>query len=57
MNFKNYFSDLLKIMEQKEFVSFKKIIIFGSPGSGKSSLTYLFENKKFEEQSPSDSCM
>ena len=44
-------------MEQKEFVSFKKIIIFGSPGSGKSSLTYLFENKKFEEQSPSDSCM
>ena len=44
-------------MESNNFVFFKKIIIFGSLGSGKSSLTYMFENKNFKEQSSSDFCM
>jgi adenylate kinase family enzyme len=44
-------------METNNFIFFKKIIIFGAPGSGKSSLTSLFENKIFKEQSPSQFCM
>lgn len=44
-------------MAQNDFKYFKKIVIFGSPGSGKSSLTYLFENKIFQEQSPSQFSM
>ena len=41
-------------MESKEYICFKKIIIFGSGGSGKSCLTSYFENKEFKEESPSD---
>lgn len=44
-------------MEKKEFGFFKKIIIFGSPGSGKSSLTSIFENKIFKEEKPSVICI
>ena len=43
-------------MEPKdEYIFFKKIVIFGSEGSGKSSLTSFFENKSFKEESPSNS--
>ena len=41
-------------MESKEYICFKKIIIFGSEGSGKSCLTSFFENKEFKEESPSN---
>ena len=42
-------------MELNDFVFFKKIMIFGSKGSGKSSLTSIFEKKTFEENdSPSN---
>ena len=37
-----------------EFIFFKKIVIFGAEGSGKSSLTSMFENMNFSEESPSD---
>lgn len=37
-------------MELNDFVFFKKIMIFGAKGSGKSSLTSIFENKTFEEK-------
>jgi GTPase SAR1 family protein len=39
-----------------EFISFKKIIIFGSEGTGKSTLTSRFDNKYFKEENPSNSC-
>lgn len=43
-------------MEPKdEYVFFKKVVIFGSEGSGKSSLTSIFETKSFNEESPSNS--
>ena len=45
---------ILNKMESKEYICFKKIIIFGSGGSGKSCLTSYFENKEFKEESPSD---
>ena len=42
-------------MESKDgFIFFKKIIIFGSESSGKSSLTSMFENKEFKEESHSE---
>jgi len=41
-------------MESKEYICFKKVIIFGSEGSGKSCLTYYFENKTFKEESSSN---
>ena len=42
-------------MEQKdEYIFFKKVVIIGSEGSGKSSLTSMFENKSFKEESPSN---
>lgn len=36
-------------MDSNDFVFFKKIMVFGSEGSGKSSLISIFENKKYEE--------
>lgn len=39
-----------------EFISFKKIVIFGSEGTGKSTLTSRFDNNYFKEENPSDSC-
>lgn len=39
-----------------EFVSYKKIIIFGLQGVGKTSLTSRFENHYFKEEAPSTSC-
>ena len=44
-------------MESNDFVFFKKIVIFGSPGSGKSSLTSIFENKTFKENPSSKFCI
>ena len=42
-------------MEKKdEFIFFKKVVIIGSEGSGKSSLTSMFESKSFKEESPSN---
>lgn len=37
-----------------EYIYFKKIIIFGTEGSGKSSLTSMFEKKEFTEEAHSD---
>ena len=43
-------------MEQKdEYIFFKKVVIIGSEGSGKSSLTSIFENKSFKNEEPSNS--
>jgi GTPase SAR1 family protein len=36
-----------------EFISYKKILIFGSEGVGKTSLTTRFENEYFQEEIPS----
>ena len=38
-----------------EFVSYKKLIIFGAEGSGKTSLTKTFEKGNFTNESHSDS--
>ena len=44
-------------METKiEFVSYKKLIIFGSEGAGKTSLTSRLESGSFKEESPSTDC-
>ena len=40
--------------DQIEFTSFKKLIIFGNEGSGKSALTKRLEKGSFTEVSPSD---
>jgi GTPase SAR1 family protein len=37
-----------------EFVSYKKLVIFGSEGSGKSTLTSSIEKGAFSEQSHTD---
>ena len=37
-----------------EFVSYKKLIIFGSEGSGKTTLTTSIERGIFSEQSHTD---
>lgn len=43
-------------MEEKdEYIFFKKVVIIGSEGSGKSSLTSIFENKSFKNEEPSNS--
>ena len=39
-----------------EYISFKKIVIFGSEGTGKSTLTSRFDNKYYKEEKPSPSC-
>lgn len=38
-----------------EFVSYKKLIIFGTEGSGKTSLTRRFEKGSFTEESHTES--
>lgn len=38
-----------------EFLSFKKIIVFGSESVGKSSLTSRLEQQNFTEEPPSNS--
>jgi GTPase SAR1 family protein len=43
-------------MESDDYEYFKKIVIFGSSGSGKTSLTSFFEDKKFQNAEPSNSC-
>jgi len=35
-----------------EFVSFKKVIIFGAKGTGKSTLSQMIETGKFSDVSP-----
>lgn len=39
----------------QEYKFFKKVVIIGSEGSGKSSLVSIFETKSFKELSPSNS--
>ena len=39
-----------------EFASYKKMIIFGSEGTGKTSLTTRLEIGSFKEESPSTDC-
>jgi GTPase SAR1 family protein len=39
-----------------EFVSYKKVIIFGSEGTGKTSLTSRLESGSFKDESPSTDC-
>ena len=42
-------------MENKaEFVSYKKVIIFGCQGSGKSSLTSRLEKGSFSTENPTE---
>lgn len=41
-------------MENENKIIFKKVVIFGSEGSGKTSLTSIFDNKTFKEESPSN---
>lgn len=40
--------------KNSEFVSYKKLVIFGSEGSGKSTLTASIEKGVFSEQSHTD---
>lgn len=40
--------------KNSEFVSYKKLVIFGSEASGKSSLTASIEKGSFSEQSHTD---
>ena len=44
--------DILKL--NIEYVSYKKVLILGEEGSGKSSLTSRFENEFFTEQESSE---
>ena len=37
-----------------EFASFKKVVIFGSKGSGKTSLSKRIERGSFSNESPTD---
>ena len=37
-----------------EFASYKKVLIFGSKGSGKTSLTKRIERGNFSNESPTD---
>ena len=37
-----------------EFISFKKVIIFGAAGSGKTTLSKVMETGVFSEQSPTN---
>ena len=39
-----------KEQDENEFTSFKKVIIFGAEGSGKSTLSNYLETGKFSEQ-------
>ena len=41
-------------MEDSEYVSYKKLLIFGSEGSGKTSLTKRLEKGSFTEESHSE---
>ena len=37
-----------------EFVSFKKVIIFGAKGTGKTTLSEMIETGKFSNESPTE---
>ena len=39
-----------------EFVSYKKVIIFGAEGTGKTTLTKYIEKGKFTEESHTENC-
>ena len=40
------------MIDEIEFISFKKVIIFGAEGSGKTTLSKVIETGTFSEQSP-----
>ena len=39
---------------EPEFISYKKVVIFGDKGTGKSSLTKRIEKDGFTEESPTE---
>ena len=50
-----YILKIIQIMEATpEFASFKKVIIFGSKGSGKTSLSKRIERGSFTNETPTD---
>ncbi len=40
--------------KSKEYASFKKVLIFGAVGVGKTTLTNYIENDTFSEESPTE---
>ena len=36
-------------MEEQDFISFKKVLLFGEASTGKSTFTNLLKKEKFEE--------
>ena len=42
--------------DEIEFISLKKVIIFGAEGSGKTTLSKVMETGTFSEQSPTKEC-
>ena len=42
----------MSVKDDLELVSFKKVIIFGAKGTGKSTLSHMIETGKFSEASP-----
>ena len=42
------------VEDEIEYTSFKKVLIFGNAGSGKTSLVKRIEKGHFSEESPSD---
>ncbi len=40
-----------------EFASFKKVVIFGNKGSGKTSLSKRIERGSFTNEQPSENCI
>ena len=42
------------VEDEIEYASFKKVLIFGNEGSGKTSLVKRIERGYFSEESPSD---
>ena len=42
--------------ELPEFISYKKVLIFGAAGTGKTTLSKYIEEGKFSNESPTDNC-
>jgi len=44
----------MSVKDELELVSFKKVIIFGAKGTGKSTLSHMIETGKFSDVSPTN---